>query len=132
MLISQQRALLNQVQTIPCGHFVCQVRNLFLNRAATTNIINHIKYKNNHIRAVKFIRQYHWGSSTKATTPSTSTSNALHVVQLKRNYSRFSANTILSGTAMMKLTDYDCIGFDLDNVRAHFGDLRSHHVKAIK
>lgn len=33
----------------------------------------------------------------------------------QRHYSRFSANTILTGTEMMKLTDYDCIGFDLDN-----------------
>lgn len=114
MLISQ-RALLNQVQTIPCGHFICQVRNLFLNVAASSN-----KYinSNNHIKhTVKFIHQYHWGSSTTAATTSLRlTATALHLVHSKRSYSRFSANTLLTGTAMMKLTDYDCIGFDLDNV----------------
>lgn len=115
MLISQRTLLLNQVQTIPCGHFVCQVRNLFLNRAAFN--INHIKYTNNHIRGVKFIHQYHLGSLTRAQATTTTLSNALHLTHSKRNYSRFSANTILTGTAMMKLTDYDCIGFDLDNVR---------------
>lgn len=33
----------------------------------------------------------------------------------KANYSRFSANTILTGTDILKISDYDCIGFDLDN-----------------
>lgn len=123
-----QRAILNQVQTIPCGHFTCQVRNLFLNVAASSNdYINSKTNKNssstdhNHQHhhstgTVKRIRKYHWGSSTAATTPLRSTSTALHLVHSKRNYSRFSANTIQTGTAMMKLTDYDCIGFDLDNV----------------
>lgn len=32
-----------------------------------------------------------------------------------KSYSRFSANTILTGTDTMRFTDYDCIGFDLDN-----------------
>lgn len=31
------------------------------------------------------------------------------------NFSRFSANTILTGTDVMRISDYDCIGFDLDN-----------------
>lgn len=31
------------------------------------------------------------------------------------NYSRFSANTLLTGTDVMRISDYDCIGFDLDN-----------------
>lgn len=31
------------------------------------------------------------------------------------SYSRFSANTILTGTEVLKISDYDCIGFDLDN-----------------
>lgn len=108
-----QRALLNQVQTIPCGHFMCQVRNLFLNVAASSNtyINNSNTDHYHHTHAVKCIRKYHWGSSTTATAPA-----PLHLAHTKRNYSRFSANTIQTGTAMMKLTDYDCIGFDLDNV----------------
>lgn len=32
-----------------------------------------------------------------------------------KRYSRFSANTILTGSDIIKFTDYDCIGFDLDN-----------------
>lgn len=121
MLLSQ-RALLNQVQTIACGHFMCQVRNLFLNVAASSNkyINNNNNNNHHHIQTVKFIHQYHWGSSTTATTSLRLTATALHLVHSKRNYSRFSANTILTGTAMMKLTDYDCIGFDLDNVLYNF------------
>lgn len=122
-----QRALLNQVQTIPCGHFMCQVRNLYLNVAASSNkYINNSNNSNNHrhhhhhTHPVKCIRQYHWGSSTTPTTSLRSTATALHLVHSKRNYSRFSANNIQTGTAMMKLTDYDCIGFDLDNVLYNF------------
>lgn len=115
-MLKSQRALLNQVQTIPCGHFVCQVRNLFLNVAASSNkYINNSNNNEHHTHTAKFIHQYHWGGSTTATSLRL-TATALHLVHSKRNYSRFSANTILTGTTMMKLTDYDCIGFDLDNV----------------
>lgn len=31
------------------------------------------------------------------------------------SYSRFSANTILTGSDVLKISDYDCVGFDLDN-----------------
>lgn len=31
------------------------------------------------------------------------------------NYSRFSAATIMTGTDLFKISDYDYIGFDLDN-----------------
>lgn len=31
------------------------------------------------------------------------------------NFSRFSANTIMTGTDFIRISDYDCIGFDLDN-----------------
>lgn len=31
------------------------------------------------------------------------------------NYSRFSATTIMTGTDLFKISDYDYIGFDLDN-----------------
>lgn len=122
-MLMSQRALLNQVQTIPCGHFMCQVRSLFLNVGASNNkyINNNNNNSNNdhhhhHTHAINCIQKYHWGSSTTATTSLRLTATALHLVHSKRNYSRFSANTILTGTAMMKLTDYDCIGFDLDNV----------------
>lgn len=30
-------------------------------------------------------------------------------------YSRYSANTIMTGTDLFKISDYDYIGFDLDN-----------------
>lgn len=33
----------------------------------------------------------------------------------ERSYSRFSANTILTGSDVLRFTDYDCVGFDLDN-----------------
>lgn len=32
-----------------------------------------------------------------------------------RRFSRFSANTILTGSDVIRFSDYDCIGFDLDN-----------------
>lgn len=31
------------------------------------------------------------------------------------NYSRFSATTIMTGTDLFKISDYDYVGFDLDN-----------------
>lgn len=31
------------------------------------------------------------------------------------NYSRFAANTILTGSDVLRISDYDCVGFDLDN-----------------
>jgi hypothetical protein len=37
-----------------------------------------------------------------------------------RNYSRFSANTIMTGTDVFKISDYDCIGFDLDNTLVRY------------
>ena len=37
------------------------------------------------------------------------------VTQNQANFSRFSANTILTGTDFIKISDYDCVGFDLDN-----------------
>lgn len=105
MLINK-RALLNQVHIEQC-QFMCQVRNLFLYAAASS------KYINNNNNNVKFIRQYHSRNST--TNNSFRLVTALNSLHLKRNLSRFSANNILTGTAMMKITDYDCIGFDLDN-----------------
>lgn len=109
MLISK-RAILSQVQ-IEKFHFMCQVRNLFLYVASTSKSTGN---NNNNIRHnIKFIRQYHCNNSTTNNTPrSVAPSNSLPE---NRNFSRFSANTILTGTAMMKFTDYDCIGFDLDN-----------------
>lgn len=35
--------------------------------------------------------------------------------QTQANYSRFSATTIMSGTDLFKISDYDYVGFDLDN-----------------
>lgn len=106
MLINK-RALLSQVQSKSCGHFSCQVRNLFLCVAAT------IENTSNNKHNIKFIRQYHSHNSTSNNyCRLTKISNSFHP---NRSYSRYSANNILTGTAMMKLTDYDCIGFDLDN-----------------
>lgn len=107
MLISK-RAFLSQVQNKSCGHFSCQVRNLFLCVAAS------IENTNNNKHSIKFIRQYHSRSSNnkRLATAFYTNRNSLYT---NRSYSRFSANNILTGTAMMKFTDYDCIGFDLDN-----------------
>lgn len=104
MLISK-RAFLSQVQKKSCGHFSCQVRNLFLCVASIENT-------NNNKHCIKFIRQYH--SRSLNNKHSATTLNSFYFYS-NRNYSRFSANNILTGTAMMKFTDYDCIGFDLDN-----------------
>lgn len=35
--------------------------------------------------------------------------------KLSRKFSRFSANNIMTGSDTFKISDYDCIGFDLDN-----------------
>jgi 5' nucleotidase family len=49
------------------------------------------------------------------------TQNALsHVFSQSRHFSRFSANTIMSGTDLFKINDYDCIGFDLDNTLVRY------------
>lgn len=37
------------------------------------------------------------------------------ITKQNRQFSRFSATTILTGTDMIRMSDYDCIGFDLDN-----------------
>lgn len=104
MLVSGH-TLLSQVQH-KCGHFSCQVRNLFLCAAASIeNTNNTCKHKQN----IKFIRR---PNSCRGFATHNQTLNSFNS---KRNYSRYSANTILTGTAMMKFTDYDCIGFDLDN-----------------
>lgn len=50
------------------------------------------------------IRKIHRGCERKMSAPSAA-----------NNYSRFSANTILTGSDVLKISDYDCIGFDLDN-----------------
>lgn len=34
---------------------------------------------------------------------------------LNRTFSRFSANNIMTGTDLFRISDYDCVGFDLDN-----------------
>lgn len=100
---------MNQVQNKSCGHLMCQVHNLFLYVAESSKSTNNnIKY------GIQFIRQYH--QLRNFTTTTTNKINRLSSpFYLNRSYSRFSANTILTGTAMMKLADYDCIGFDLDN-----------------
>jgi 5' nucleotidase family len=43
-----------------------------------------------------------------------------HVFSRSRHFSRFSANTIMSGTDLFKISDYDCIGFDLDNTLVRY------------
>ncbi|XP_055323821.1 5'-nucleotidase domain-containing protein 1 [Sitodiplosis mosellana] len=108
MLISKS-VLLSQVQNKSCGQFSCQVRSLFLCVAAT------FEYTNNNKHNINFIRQYHSLRSNLANNNTARLATTPNASYANRNYSRFSANTILTGTAMMKLTDYDCIGFDLDN-----------------
>lgn len=104
MLISKS-VLLNQVQNKSCGYFSCQVRSLFAK----------IEYTNNNKHSIKFIRQFYSPRSKSLANNKSRLATTLNASYVNRNYSRFSANTILTGTAMMKLTDYDCIGFDLDN-----------------
>lgn len=109
MLINKS-LVLSQAQIKSCVHFSCQVRNLFLCVATT------IDYTNNNKNNIKFIRHYNSMrcnsiANNKKIHLATTLLNASYT---NRNYSRFSANTIL-GTEMMKFTDYDCIGFDLDN-----------------
>lgn len=105
MIISKS-VFRSQVQSISCGQFSCQVRSLFLCVDATS-----IQNTHNAKHNFKFIRQYHLGGNTSNNNKSLPTTTAT----LNRQFSRFSANTILTGTDMMKFTDYDCIGFDLDN-----------------
>lgn len=94
MIIKQ--ILSNQVQRKSCGYFSCQVRNLFLCVEASVDRNDNIQWKR-HFQCPKL------------------TTNCNFNQHLYRNYSRFSANTILNGMDIMKLSDYDCIGFDLDN-----------------
>lgn len=108
MLISKS-VLLSQVQNKSCGYFSCQARSLFL---CVAEIFEHT---NNSKHSIKFIRQYHSLRSHSANDSRGRLAITLNAPNANRNYSRFSANTILTGTDMMKLTDYDCIGFDLDN-----------------
>jgi len=43
-----------------------------------------------------------------------------HVFLQSQQFSRFSANTIMSGKDLFKISDYDCIGFDLDNTLVRY------------
>lgn len=53
----------------------------------------------------------------------TSKSSNLHSIKIPShlanqnqvNYSRFSATTIMTGTDLFRVSDYDYVGFDLDN-----------------
>lgn len=111
-MLKSKHILLSQVQNKSCGHLSCQVRNLFICVAAS------IENTNNNPN-IKFINQHNYrGIATNRATVTTNTARlatTFNPFYVNRNYSRFTANTILTGTAMMKFTDYDCIGFDLDN-----------------
>lgn len=101
-MLKSKQTLLSQVQ----NHLSCQVRNLLICVAASIENTN-----NNH--NIKFINQYNYrGIATNratATTNTTRLATTFNSFCVNRNYSRFTANTIQTGTEMMKFTDYDCI-----------------------
>lgn len=110
-----QKSLVSRAQIKSSGYFSCQVRNLFLcvvTRNEKNSRNNSNTNKNQYF--IKTKRHFH--------CQSIALHNRLHMLTTTtkskdcfRNFSRFSANTILTGTDIMKFTDYDCIGFDLDN-----------------
>lgn len=58
--------------------------------------------------------------SVPCNTIKSSNFNSNHIVSIlsnqnQVNYSRFSATTIMTGTDLFKISDYDYVGFDLDN-----------------
>ncbi len=55
--------------------------------------------------------------SVPCNTIKSSNFNATQIANISNqvNYSRFSATTIMTGTDLFKISDYDYVGFDLDN-----------------
>lgn len=130
-----KKLLVSQVHSSQsCGfEFSCQVRNLFLFAAATSfqnNTTIKKEFRQNNCQRFSSYCQSHKKSAFNTYRLKHCLFSGSQLFQQRRqlqqqqqqssvencrHYSRFSANTILTGTDTMKLTDYDCIGFDLDN-----------------
>lgn len=96
---------------------------------------NYVYSKQTHHWSTMFVKQIALPSRTKSLNQiirnifisvpcNTIKSSNFHSTQLASNlskyknqvnYSRFSATTIMTGTDLFKISDYDYVGFDLDN-----------------
>lgn len=106
--------LASQVQRESCAYFSCQVRKLFLYSVALCEQKN--RYNNNranYLHTNTISRNKHLSKPLRLATK-------FDVNFVCRHYTRHTANTTLNGMDTIKLTDYDAIGFDLDNTLVRY------------